>query len=67
MNSKAHPGHDLYGPEDFTQEELDNRQLARLVVLGGLGICKRCKAAECELDDYPTCAAYNASKEGSAQ
>lgn len=51
--------HLLYTAEDFTNEELDRRnQLAVLVVEGGLGVCKKCGAAEVELDDYKTCEAY---------
>jgi hypothetical protein len=54
--------HELYGPGDFTAEELlySRNLLAVLVVDGGLSVCKRCGAAEAELDDHPTCEAYRA-------
>jgi len=44
---------------DFTDEEIDRENvIAKLVIEGGLQICKRCGAAEIELDQYPTCAEY---------
>lgn len=52
-------GHELYGPEDFTPEELDRRNaLATAVTEGGLRVCRRCGASEAELDDHPTCKRY---------
>jgi len=47
----AQASHDLYEPSDFTQEEIErDNQLARLVIDGGLGICKKCGASEIELE-----------------
>lgn len=47
--------HNLYTIADFTDEELETNRLAKLVVEGGLGICKSCGAAESELTAHPTC------------
>jgi len=59
----VYKGHLLYGPEDFTREEIDRRNsLAVAVIEGGLGICKQCGAAEAELDEFKTCAEYEAEK-----
>lgn len=49
------PGHDLYTPADFTNEEHERSQLAKMVIDGGLGICKRCGAGEAQLDEFATC------------
>jgi hypothetical protein len=51
--------HQLYTPSDFTDEQYyEYRGVARMVIDGGLGICKVCGAGESQLDDYPTCAEY---------
>ena len=51
--------HILYEPKDFAQLQVDQSiVLARLVLDGGLSICKLCGAGEVELDDYPTCEEY---------
>ena len=56
-------GHTFYTPEDFTQEEIDNNnRLARMVIDGGLYICKRCGAAEGELVEYVDCESYDRAK-----
>ncbi|MEP1253737.1 MAG: hypothetical protein ABJI29_03205 [Alphaproteobacteria bacterium] len=55
-------GHDLYTPADFTNEEMESSSTARLVVLGGLGICKKCGAGEAQLDKHPTCESFKADK-----
>jgi len=57
-----HFGHTLYTASDFTNEDLDSNQLAKLVVEGGLGICKNCAAGEVHLDDFKTCAEYIAHR-----
>jgi hypothetical protein len=54
-----HPGHTLYTAKDFTGEEVERSSLARMVVEGGLGICKKCGAGEADLDEFPTCREYN--------
>ena len=53
------PGHTLFTAADFTNEEWERGGLARMVIDGGLGICKFCGAGEIELDNYPTCRDYN--------
>ena len=51
--------HNLLRPEDFTNEDyVEDRSVARLVVDGGLGICRRCGAGESQLDDFPNCEAF---------
>lgn len=50
--------HELYEPKDFTNEEVERNSLAKMVVIGGLGICKKCGAGESELDDWPTCTEF---------
>jgi len=51
--------HVLYKPEDFNEREKNQGNvLYKLVVEGGLGICKMCGAGEAELDEYPTCEEY---------
>lgn len=47
--------HVLYTREDFTDEELENNNLARMVVEGGLDICKLCGGGESDLLNNPTC------------
>jgi hypothetical protein len=57
--------HTLYTPADFTSEQccpIDGLQIARLVVEGGLGICKKCGAAEIQLDEFRTCEEFDAHK-----
>lgn len=55
--------HELYKASDFTAEEIDRgNQLAKAVCEGGLGVCKRCGAAEIELDQFKTCEEFNANK-----
>lgn len=53
------PGHTLYKPADFTNEEHERSSLARAVIDGGLGVCKQCGAGEIELDEFATCREYN--------
>ncbi len=60
-------GHDLHTPADFTNEETETSSLAKVVVSGGLGICKRCGAGEADLDDYPTCADYESREHEGAE
>ncbi len=56
-------GHELYGPGDFTPEEMDRRnELAVAVCEGGLDVCKRCSAAGAELDEHEDCASYRRSR-----
>ena len=44
--------HQLYKPEDFTEEDYQNgNQIACLVIDGGLAICKVCGRGEAELDE----------------
>lgn len=53
------PKHALYKPSDFTdQEYYEGNGLAKMVIDGGLGICKNCGACEIELDQYPSCADF---------
>lgn len=55
--------HELYKPEDFNSEERQRRnRLYVMVVEGGLAICKRCGAAEVEIETWPTCAGYRAAQ-----
>lgn len=55
--------HTLCQPGDFTnQEYFEDIGVARLVIDGGLGICKNCGAGESELEDYQTCDAYRGRK-----
>jgi len=43
--------HELYTDTDFTDEECDRgNPLARLVVDGGLAICKKCGKGEADLE-----------------
>lgn len=45
-------GHVLYTKEDFTNEELEaGNQIAEMVIVGGLGICKKCGDGEAGLDE----------------
>ena len=54
--------HELYQPKDFTAEEYARgNRLAKMVIDGGLGICKKCGAAEAQLDDHPTCEEHRAA------
>lgn len=51
--------HELYAPADFNSDERQRRNaLYVAVVEGGLGVCKRCGAAEVELETWVTCQAY---------
>ena len=44
-------GHVLYTAADFTNEEIERGgALVNAVIDGGLGVCKKCGAAEIELD-----------------
>lgn len=53
--------HELYEPKDFTSDEYARRNvLAVMVIDGGLGVCKKCGAAEIELETWVTCQAYRA-------
>ena len=55
---RAEP-HVLYTPGDFTNAEYESGSgLARMVIDGGLEVCKKCGAGEAELTDYRTCTAY---------
>lgn len=63
LTSTTNSSHDLYRPGDFTNEEWDTPcSVARMVIDGGIGICKVCGAAESELQDFPTCVEYRASR-----
>ena len=45
-------GHTLYTKDDFTNEEIEaGNQIAEMVIMGGLGICKKCGEGEAGLDD----------------
>lgn len=55
--------HTLYTTADFTAAEccpIEGTQLARMVVEGGLGVCKNCGACEVQLDEYKSCEDFNA-------
>lgn len=66
-SSRQHD-HVLYTRADFNSEERQRRNaLYVMVVEGGLGVCKRCGAAEIELEKWPTCAAYRARDKGEDQ
>ena len=44
--------HKLYESRDFTQKEYEEGSgFARLIIDGGLAVCKVCGAAEIELDE----------------
>ena len=47
--------HVMYTRADFTDEELENNNLARMVVEGGLDICKLCGGGESDLLNNSTC------------
>lgn len=51
-------GHVFYKPSDFTPEELETNAIAKLVVEGGLQVCKSCGAAESDLQFFTTCGTY---------
>ncbi|MFU1607355.1 hypothetical protein ACM25O_13300 [Sulfitobacter pontiacus] len=53
------PGHTLYKSADFSNEEYERGGIAKMVIDGGLGICKSCGAGEAELDEFATCRDYN--------
>lgn len=51
--------HELYTDTDFNDEERESRnQLYVNVVEGGLGVCKKCGAAEQDLLDFDNCTDY---------
>lgn len=52
--------HEFYTSEDFTNEEYEfSNVIAKMVIDGGLQICKKCGAAEIELEQYETCEAFH--------
>lgn len=56
-------GHEVYTAKDFNAEERQRRNvLYVMVVEGGLEVCRRCSAAEIELDEYPSCKLYWAAQ-----
>ena len=57
-------GHVLYTKENFTNEEVEaGNQIAEMVIVGGLGICKKCGDGEAGLDNICKATIRNRYKE----
>ena len=42
MEDSVHPSHEIYTPEDFTEEEYASDSILACLVAKGANICKRC-------------------------
>lgn len=54
--------HVSYVDSDFTNKEIeDGNIMSKLVIEDGLSICKKCGAAELDLETFPSCELYRDS------